>query len=76
MPPACLPISATATALRFFKSKTSTAPGSLPTPSTDTNAYLLSGEIETPCVTLRVFLNFAISLPFLRSHTPVLAALL
>ena len=30
---------------------------------TDPKAYLLSGEIETPCVTLGVLLNLAISLP-------------
>jgi len=71
-----LPISAIVTAFNFFKSKISTAPGSLPIPSTDTNAYLLSGEITTPWVTFLVFLNFASSLPVARSHTPVFAALL
>ena len=54
IPPACFPIDTELTNLERLISITSTTPGSPPTPSTETNAYLLSGEITTPCVTLEL----------------------
>ena len=48
MPAACGPTSTVATVFNEARSITSTVPGSVPTPSTEMNAYRSSGEITAP----------------------------
>jgi len=51
IPPACFPVSTTATRSSASNEITSTEPASPPIPSTDIKAYLLSELMATPCET-------------------------
>ena len=68
MPPACFPTLTDPWSDSVSRFITSTFPGSPPTPSSEINAYLLSGETTTPCETLVVFLIFFKNLLFFKDQ--------